>query len=101
MEGRILFALFEALARRIGQHMQWIIMLLVGPQGGYRDNAIVELADRAQLLTTDMIGCRSLRAVPGVVQHRYAIVVGRGCRFIAQQFRRPRCKGISIPDRIG
>jgi hypothetical protein len=88
MKCRILFAVFEAVGRRIGKHMQRIVMLLVGPQGGHRDNAIVELADRAQILTPYMIGCRSLFAVPGVVQYQYAIAQGAVAGSL-QQFHSP------------
>ena len=84
MKCRSLFAQFEAVARRIGQHMQWIVMLLVGSKGGHSNNAIVELADRVQILTAHMIGCRSFLAVPGVIQHQDAIVTGRGCLMAAR-----------------
>ena len=41
MERRILFAFFKSVSWRIGNNVQRIVMLLVGPQGGHPDNAIV------------------------------------------------------------
>ena len=53
--------------RRVGHGVHRPIAALVGPQAGHRDDAVVDLADRAEILAGHMGGGGAVLAVAGVV----------------------------------
>ena len=58
---------------------------LIGPQAGDGHDAIVDLADPAQVLAGHMGGGGAVLAVAGVVDHQHTPIVRRGRRVLAQR----------------
>ena len=56
--------------RRVWHHMQGMIMPLGGPQRGDRDDAVIDFADRAEILPCHMAGGASILAIARVVDHQ-------------------------------
>ena len=58
---------------------------LVSPQAGHRDDPVVDLADRPQVLASHMGGGGAVLAIAGVVQHQHTRIMGGGGRVLPQQ----------------
>ena len=71
--------------RGVGDGVHRPVAALVGPQAGHGHDAVVDLADRAEILAGHMGGGGAVLAVAGVIQHQHAPIVGGGGRVLAQQ----------------
>ena len=99
-EPRIPLAARQPRRRRVGHRVHRPIDPLVGPQAGHRDDAVVDLAHRAQVLAGHMGGGGAVLAVAGVVQHQHAPVIGGGGRVLAQQPHPPVVDHLVVPGRF-
>ena len=74
---------------------------LVRPQAGHRHNAVVDLAQRAQILAGDMRGLGAVFAVPGLINDQHALR-GRLGRRIGEEHGQPLLgDGRDVPGRLG
>lgn len=73
----------------------------VGPHRGHRDDAVVGLAQPAQLLPTHMCGGRAVPAVPGVVDHDHSVGVRSGRGLTAHQVKPSAVDLLGVPDGLG
>jgi hypothetical protein len=76
------------------------IAALVGPEAGHGDDAVVGLADRAEVLAGHMRGRRAVLAVAGVVNHQHPSLVRGGGWIRAHQLHPPVVDGLVIPGRL-
>jgi hypothetical protein len=83
-EPRIPLAARQPGGRRVGHGMHRPIDPLVGPQAGHRDDAVVDLAHRAEILAGHVRGGGAVLAVAGVVDDQRASLVRGGGRVLAQ-----------------
>ena len=63
--------------RGVGHGVHRPVAALVGPQAGHGDDAVVDLADRAEILAGHMRGGGAVLAVAGVIDHQHARRGGR------------------------
>ena len=71
-KARIVRAAAEPRRRRVGREVQRIVHPPIGPEGGDRDGAVVDLAERAERPPADVFGGRAVLPVAGVVEHEHA-----------------------------
>jgi hypothetical protein len=74
------------------------IAAVIGPQAGHGDDAVVDLADRAQVLVGHVRGSGAVLAVAGVIDHQRAPVVRGGGRVLAQQLHSPLVDPLVVPS---
>jgi hypothetical protein len=73
---------------------------LVGPQAGDRDDAVVGLADRAEVLAGHVGGVAAVFSVAGVVDDQHALLVGGGGRVAKQQLQAALVDLLVVPGRL-
>jgi hypothetical protein len=71
-KARIVRAATESRRRRVGREVQRIMHPPIGPEGGDRDDAVVDLAERAEILPADVFGGRAVLLIAGVIEHEHA-----------------------------
>ena len=86
---RVLLAAGQPRRRGVGHGMHRPIAALIGPQAGHGDDAVVDLAHRAEVLAGHMRGGGAVLAVAGVVDDQHARIMGGGGRVLAQQLHPP------------
>jgi hypothetical protein len=69
----------------------------IRPQAGDGDDAVVALADRAQVMAGHMRSGGAVLAVAGVVDHQRAGIVRGGGRVLAQQLHLPLVDPLVVP----
>ena len=72
-----------------------------GPQRRDRDNAIVGLADRAEVLSIHMRGGRTVLFIADIIEHQRPAAMGRGSRIALQQLKPPRGERLCAPSGLG
>ena len=87
--------------RSVGHGLHRPVAALVGPRAGHRDDAVVDLADRAEILAGHMGGGAAVLAVAGVVDHQRPSVVRGSGRVLTQQPHPPLVEQLMIPGRLG
>jgi hypothetical protein len=96
-KARILRASGEARDQRVGSDVQGIVHSPVGPEGGDGDDAIVDLADRAEIVPADMRRGGAVLPTAGVVEHQHAAAMGRSSRLALQQRKAPGVERLGAP----
>jgi hypothetical protein len=76
-EGWIGPALRQPFGWGVRLHAQWIVEPLISPETRDRDDPAVELADRAQVLPSDVRGLGAGLPIAAVIDHQHPILVGR------------------------
>ncbi len=84
----------------VGHRVQRVAEVLVGPERGHRDDAVVGLAESAKPLPPDVGGHRAVLAVPGVVDDQHAPVVRRGGRVRDQELKPTGVDLLELPGRL-
>jgi hypothetical protein len=98
---RILLSPGQPLLGRVGHHMQRVVVHFVGPQRGHGDDAVVDLADRAQVLARHMIGGAALLAVPRVIDDQHTVGRWSRGRLGEQQRQAPGIDRFGVPGGLG
>jgi hypothetical protein len=73
---------------------------LVGPQARDGDDAVGDLADRAEILAGDVGGLGTILAVAGLVDDQHAALVRRDLRVRPGQFQAAGINGLGVPHRL-
>jgi hypothetical protein len=76
-------------------------MPFIGPQRGYRDNAVVDLADGTQVLARHVIGRVAILAIARIVNHQHAAGRWRAVFGLHQQRKPLRGNRLRVPARFG
>ena len=100
-EGRVLLAPGQAGGRGVRADVQGVVDPLVGPERADRDDAVVGLADRAQVLAAGVGGVGALLAVAGVVDHQHTLLVRGGRRGAEHQLEAAGVERVGVPGRLG
>ena len=97
---RIALALGQPGCWRVRHRMHRPVAALVSPQAGHRDDAVVDLADRPQILAGHMGGGGAVLAVPGVVDHQHSPLTWGGGRVFLQQLDAALVELLVVPSRF-
>jgi hypothetical protein len=73
---------------------------LIGPQAGDRHDAVVGLAQRAQVLAGHVGGVVAVFAVAAVVDDQHPLAVWAGGRVAQQQLQPPLVDLLGVPGRL-
>jgi hypothetical protein len=86
---RVALALGQPGRRRVGHQVRRPVATRVRPQTGNGDNAIVDLANRPQILARHVRGVGAVFAVAGVIDHQHPLRMRRSDRVSLKQLDRP------------
>jgi len=81
--------------------MQRVVAQLMRLQRGHGYDAVVDLADRTQVLACDMVGGAAILALARVVDNEHAIGSGGGQGIGAEQLQRACRNRVGRPGRFG
>jgi hypothetical protein len=96
----MLFAADQARLRRIGEHLQRIVDLLVGPQATHRHDAVGDLADRAEILVPHVGRVRPILAIPRLIEDQRSCGMRLCQRRGPQQLDLARRHRLRLPRRL-
>ena len=100
-EGRVALAPCEPVGRGVGCHVERIVDPFIRPERADRDDAIVDLADAAEVLPPDVCRLRAVLAIPRLIDHQRTVGVrsrrGQG----RQRGEAAGIDGVRIPRRFG
>ena len=94
------FPFFEPMSRRVGLDRDGPVAQFIGPQARNRDDAVVDLADRAQVLPAHMRRLRAPFAISCLVDHQHAGFGRGGLRFCRKQVQPPLVDLVRRPGRL-